>query len=131
MSASNSMNALIAETRRARATGLMDRLRGTPPLDEDRQERLRTQLANYEHALKMGDEIGAAVADTAIDKLLDESRAARQEQGQEPPAGSGFDGGVRRTPGRSRPTPGIHQPSAGEMFLAALKQSAVEQARRY
>ncbi len=100
------MNRLIlAGARRGeRTVGLMDRLRGTR-LDESRQERLRTQLANYESAIHRGDDVAAAVADDAIEKLLNESRQARQQQQsqQSRPSSVSWDGGVRRPVTRPQP----------------------------
>jgi hypothetical protein len=100
------MNRLIvANARRGtRTVGLVDRLRGTPPLDVDRQERLNLAMADYEHALKRGDDIAAQIADEKVDALLNESRAARQEP--QPPAPS-FDGGARRSVS-TRPPPNMN-----------------------
>jgi hypothetical protein len=95
MADNGAMNRMIAAAAR-RDTGLMDRV--TAPLDNDRQERLNFQMAAYEDAVKRGDDVAAGVADTQIEKLLAEARAAQTPQeGQEPapPTGSGFDGGVR------------------------------------
>ncbi len=108
------MNGLIREAvdGRRSPSGLIDRLRGIGPLPSDRQERLNRAVANHEAAIKRGDEVAAAVYDTAIENLLDEARAAHREaaptvghdNAAEPPAAISFDGGVRR-PVRSEPKP--------------------------
>ena len=109
--ASMKMNALIASARPRRTEGLIDKLRGTGTLEADRGERLRDQMVRYEHAVKIGNEEAAAVADHAIDTLLTEARNERQQAvGQTPadpapaiePALVSFDGGVRRPAPRRR-----------------------------
>lgn len=106
------MNTFIrrAAQRDGRTEGLIDRLKGTPPLDADRQERLNTAMADYESAVRRGDNDAAAFADHQIGTLLDAARAERQpadnlagDVGQAPaePAPQ-FDGGVRRPVRRNR-----------------------------
>ena len=135
-----SMGQVILESYRAkrdRPIGLLDRLRDTGPLDEPRAKRFARYHAEFEAALKHGDELAAAVADTQIDKVLAESRAARAQavsnvghSGAEPTAPVSFDGGVRgRRP--VAPTPGLRRPeSSRELFARAMRASQAERAER-
>lgn len=131
------MNALIvAASRRGERTsrlGLIDRLRGTGPLDDDRQERLNAALSDIERAIRASDDLGRDMAEARLDAVLKEARAAREEHrsAEQPvaPPQSGFDGGFRPS-GRRRPTPGIWEESAGQLFARAMVQSRVERRER-
>ena len=99
--------------------------RSTPETERiNRQERLNTAMADYEGAMKRGDDEAAAFADHRIDALLDESRGERAaSRGAEQPRDesgrfAGFDGGVR---GRhSRPNPGMGGETSTELMLRAF-----------
>lgn len=100
------MTELIRSARPRRSDGLLDRLRGTAPNTDDRQERFHRAVAEIERAAKTGDELGREMAEARLDAVLDEVRADRQassNSGHEPaePAPS-FDGGVRRPAPRPR-----------------------------
>jgi hypothetical protein len=127
--ANDAMNSFILSHRRNGA-GLMDRLRGTPQLGDDRGDRLNAALAEHEAAQRQHDHIAAQIADEKIEAVLAEARqAADAAEGQAPPAGSGFDGGVRdrRT---IAPSPHILQPTAGQLFRQAIAASHAERAAR-
>ncbi len=125
------MNELISGRVAARSrAGLIDRLRSAAPLDDDRQARFHRLHADYEGAIRRGDDMAAAVADHAIDKLLEESRAASVSsnvgQAPEPPAPN-FSGGFR---GRRYPVAPVRRmlppPSSKEMFREAIRASKLE-----
>ena len=112
-SASMSMNKLIASSIRSRRTvGLIDKLKTTPPLENDRAERFHQALADVERAAKAGDELARELAEARIDAVIEESRAARRAENEmsnvgrsaaeAAPAVPSFDGGVRRPAPRSR-----------------------------
>lgn len=111
--ASMSMNELIRSARPSRTVGLIDKLRTTPPLGNDRAERLHRLVNDHENAIRRGDEVAAAVVDDQLDRLFEEARAAREPgaeaasnvgQPPEPPAPvPSFDGGVRRPVTRREP----------------------------
>lgn len=117
---------LMRAAGRAERPGVLDRLRGTAPLSDERQERLNTQLANHDAAVRRGDVIAAEVADHQIDKLLDEGRAERAEAAkqQEPPT-TRFDGGVRR-PVNRRPPPNMN----GLIVRSVAERTALTAAAR-
>lgn len=131
------MNRMIVESARRgeRLTaGALQRLFGSPP-EESPKERLNRLLATSEAARQSGDEVALAVAESAIDELVDEARSARAEQprdetgqfvGAEAP---GFDGGFR---GR-RPVAGpggAMVETASSLFARALMTSRQERAER-
>jgi hypothetical protein len=61
--------------------------------------------------------------------LAEARQAADAAEGQAPPAGSGFDGGVRDR--RSvAPSPHILQPTSGQLFRQAIAASHAERAAR-
>ena len=102
--------------------GLIDRLKADPVTEPSRASRFRELVIDHERALKAGDDIAAAIADNALDRLFDESRAATKEaepvsnggrsvapgatevtnSGQSAPVPS-FDGGARRGRAITRP----------------------------
>lgn len=119
--------------RRDRPIGLLDRLHGVGRLNDNRQERLNLAMANYEDAIKRGDDVAAGIADTQIEKLLAESRAEHREgavsnvgQTAEPAPVPQFDGGVRRPVVRQEP-PNMNRLIAGHARASrALAQAARE-----
>lgn len=124
------MNARILQasgrgTRKPGSAGLIDKLVGATPLDEDRAERLTGQLAAYEDASRREDPVAAQIADEAIGALLDEARAQRQSNDGQPPAPSGFDGGVRR-PATRKPAGTMNGALRG---LVAERKALAEAAR--
>jgi len=116
---------------RGERSGLIDRLRGTAPLGDDRQERLNVQMAAYEDAIRREDHIAAQIADEKIDAVLSEARAERQqtERPAEEPHTS-FDGGVRGRRVFAQAAGGSRGESAGQLMLRAMTQSRIERADR-
>jgi hypothetical protein len=95
---SRQMNQYIAARRRG---GLIEAVKGTD-MGGARQDRLSAAIVRYEAARREGREVDAEMADAEIEAVLDEGRAARSPSngthaGQAPLAGTGFDGGVRRS----------------------------------
>jgi len=128
--ANAAMNELIVRSARRgeRSRGLIDRLQGATPLGDERQRALNEQMTAYETAARHGDDIGAELADTRIERLLNDARAARQ-QADQPPTSS-FDGGSHgaRT---VAPPPQMRGPeTAGQLFAAAMTASRLERAER-
>lgn len=69
---------LAAARRGQRFTGAVARLADNPTVDTSpRQERLSALEAAREEAKRSGDDTMLAIAEDQIDRLLDESRAAR------------------------------------------------------
>lgn len=101
-----SMNELIRNSARPRRTvGLIDKLKTTPPLENDRALRFHQAVADAERAVKAGDELAREVAEARLDAVIEESRAARAEnvgRSAEPVPVPSFDGGVRRPVARRR-----------------------------
>jgi len=114
-------------SQRGRAEGLLERLRGATPLDDDRQERLNVQMAAFEEASRRGDSVGVGLADERISVLLDEARAERQAATPPEPR-SGFDGGVRASVGRTKPVDMNGQIRRVVADREALRQHARESA---
>lgn len=130
--ASMSMNELIRSARPRRSVGLIDKLRTTPPLGNDRAERLHRLVNEHENAVRRGDDVAAAIADDRLDRLFEEARSAREPGAEaasnigqtpaEPPAPvPSFDGGPRRPVRRQQPR------TLGE---AARQEWAAQQAVR-
>jgi hypothetical protein len=128
---SNLMNSFIAAAARGERPGLIDRLQGTPPLEHDRRERLTAAMAEHEGGQRQGDHIAAQLADEKIEAVLAEARQAADAatQGQEPPAGSGFDGGVHNRRSVAPPTSYVEE-SPAQLFLRAISASRAERAER-
>ena len=132
-SALMSMNELIASSVRSRRTvGIIDKLKSTPPLEDERAERFHRLVAEHENAVRRGDDVAAAIADDRLDRLFEEARSAREPGAEaasnvgqspaEPPVPvPSFDGGVRRPVRRQRPR------TLGE---AARQEWAAQQAVR-
>jgi hypothetical protein len=102
-----------------------------------KSEEMNQVLDALKRAEGRGDEEDQAFLEHKLDSLIEESRAARQEAQDErfrdPNTGqfitaSDFDGGVRRAPGQSRPTPGAYPESSNQLFCRMV--SASHQARR-
>jgi hypothetical protein len=104
------------------------------PTTEQARERLSQALGDLESAERRKDPDDIDYCEHRLDKLIDESRASRQsaEDGRLRNSDGTFataesyDGGVRRAPGQSRPTPGLQTESASQLFTRALRQSAQE-----
>ena len=122
----SAMNELIAAGRRSPG-GLIDRMAGVS-LPDERREALQTAIADYERSVKRGDNLGRDMADARIDALLDEARAARQPQEEEPAPRVSFDGGVRRSVSVKQPVGMgrlIREAHAERQALAAHARASV------
>jgi hypothetical protein len=95
------MNRVLAGARRGDRTGVLARLTGSSTLDTDtpRSERLTRLLDEREQPLQAGDPDALAFTEHRIDRLFQESRAARK------PADAGHPpGGDRGQPVRESAT---------------------------
>jgi hypothetical protein len=90
-------------------------------------EKLSSVLNDLERAQRAGDGDAIDYFNHRLDKLVQESRAARTQQPEH--GGSGFDGGVRGTV--SRPRPGMWpEPTSTQLMKQALIRHREEQAAR-
>jgi len=107
------MNTMLSRAAtRQRDVGLIDKLKSTPPLENDRAERFHRLVADHEQAVRRGDDVAAAIADDQLDRLFAEARAAREAEpdvsnvGHPAPEPISFDGGARgRRPVQARRRP--------------------------
>jgi len=99
------MNTMIGRAAtRQRDVGLIDRLKTSAPLENERAKRFRELVNRHEAAVRRGSVEEASALDHALDALFDESRAAREAEpdlsnvGQPAPEPQpvSFDGGARR-----------------------------------
>ena len=135
------MNDLIAARAGARARrvggGLLESLQGAAPLDDSRQAKFSRYHADLESALKRNDELAAAVADNAISTLIDEARAARMSNIEQPPAepeppvSVDFGGGNRAGRRPVAPLPNrAPMPTSRDLLRDAFRLAEVERIER-
>jgi hypothetical protein len=128
------MNRLFVDAaRRGDRTGQLARLTGsssTLETDTPASERLNMLLSDREVAMEANDADALATTDWRIDRLFEETRAARKPDESDQGAGEqpGWDGGVRGR--RSPPQPGFQQESASSLFVRAMQTSGQERRER-
>jgi hypothetical protein len=130
----NQMFVAAASRGERKTAGALARLTGsssTLETDTPASERLNRLLGERELAMQANDADALATTDWRIDRLFEETRAARKPDESGEGAGQpqpGFDGGVRGH--MSPPRRGLGQESAANLFVRAMQVSGQERRER-